>query len=145
MTYILTDRFVREHNLAVLLRTACDSIRNQLDVALSAHDVNFHQMSMLVAVSNGAARSPAEISRLLRVDPAVVTRALDRLEVRNLIERLRNQTDRRTVHVLLTPTGEQIVAQLCEIASRVLGGKLDRFSKIELEKLEDLLLKLMTD
>lgn len=144
ITYLLNDRFVREYNLAAQLRRACESIRNELDAALSAHNVNYHQMSMLVAVSSGAARSPAEISRLLGVDPAVVTRALGRFEARQLIVRLRNQTDRRTVHVLLTPTGEQVVAQLCEIASRVLEGRLGRFSKIEFEKLGNLLIKLTT-
>ena len=135
ITYPLNESFLREHTLTIESRKACVSIRSGLDAGLSLLDFNHYQMSMLVAVLNGAATSLAEISELFSVDPSVATRALDRLDDRDLIKRLRNQTDRRMVQVSLTPAGEQTLVQLCEIASHVLDAKLRRFSKIEFERL----------
>jgi DNA-binding HxlR family transcriptional regulator len=44
--------------------------------------------------------------RGLGIDAGAITRMLDRLEAKGLVERVRSETDRRVVHVRLTEAGE---------------------------------------
>jgi DNA-binding MarR family transcriptional regulator len=138
MSNPLNEGFLRKLGLAVALYRAGELMRNELDAKLSEYSVNFLQLNMLVAIASGSAHSPAAISRLLNVDPAVVTRTLTKLEARELIQRTRNQKDRRSVRISLTDPGLGILIHLCEAASQILDSKLIRLASEEYEQLRRL-------
>ena len=64
------------------------------------------QLAVLQAIQRSERATPGGIARSIRISAATVTGILGRLERRGLIRRSRGESDRRTVHVALTPTGE---------------------------------------
>ena len=68
-----------------------------MDAALKTVGVTSHQLGILLAISRNTATSAVELSKLLAVDPALMTRMLDRLEARGYIRRCRSEQDRRRV------------------------------------------------
>lgn len=64
-----------------------------------------------------APKSLGEVGAELSLSPTSVTRLIDRLEERGLVERRRDQGDRRRVEAALLPKGQELIAGL-----PVLGG-----------------------
>src|SRR5690606_24232591 len=61
-------------------------------------------------LDKGGMRSGA-LARAPSLSPATVTGIPDRLEARGLVERRRQENDKRTVVVRLTPAGRRLVAE----------------------------------
>lgn len=66
---------------------------------------------------------------MLWVDTGLMTRLLDKLESRGLVERSRCMSDRRVVSVALMEAGQAVAAQIPEIAPKVLNARLRKFTK----------------
>lgn len=139
MTNPVDEGFLRQYEFAIALHRASQLLKYELDAGLSNYAVNFLQLSMLLIVASGRAQSPATIARRLGVDPAVVTRALDRLEERQFVQRTRSLEDRRTVLVSLTEPGLITLAKLSDVASEILHSRLGRIRVGELEQLNSAL------
>src|SRR5262245_23421334 len=82
-------------------------------------DPSLRQLAVLYAVRDGVT-SPVHIARRLRVNRAVVTGLLDRLEQRGLVKRATDPTDRRRQRIVLTAAG--VAAQ--QATERALVGAL---------------------
>jgi len=76
--------------------------------------------------------------RMLTHDPDM-TRLLDRLEKRDLIERARDKTDRRIVRTHLTPAGRNLLAELDEPVMKLHQSQLGHLNQRELNSLVELL------
>jgi len=76
--------------------------------------------------------------RLIQHDPDV-TRLLDRLEKRALIERHRDQKDRRVVRTAITPGGLELLALLDEPVDVVHEQQLGHLSESQLKELTTLM------
>jgi DNA-binding MarR family transcriptional regulator len=61
-----------------------------------------------------------EFSDLLSVAHGVATRMVDRLVKKGMVERRRDDDDRRVVYVTLTPLGEEVTAEVAADAMRVI-------------------------
>jgi DNA-binding MarR family transcriptional regulator len=59
-------------------------------------------------------RRAIDLTRRLGLTPASGTELIDRLERRKLVKRSKNATDRRSVLVVLTPTGRRLVSSARE-------------------------------
>lgn len=101
----------------------------------------------VVAARHGQcwASAPFELSRLLGIDTGLMTRMLDKLEIKGLLERSRSIEDRRVVNLKLTDEGEAIAERLPEIAPVVLNRRLKKFTKAEFEELRRLLNKFLAE
>lgn len=77
-------------------------------------------------------------NRLIRHDPDV-TRLLDRLDRRGLIERGRDSKDRRVVRTMITSAGEDLLARLDEPVEALHARQLGHVSKKRLGELIALL------
>jgi DNA-binding MarR family transcriptional regulator len=62
-----------------------------------------------------------------------------------LLKRSRSVDDRRVVNLTLTEKGEEVAAQIPEIAPQVLNERLKKFTKAEFEELRRLLRKFIGD
>ena len=81
------------------------------------------QSDVLRALLVYGAMSSAELSRTLYVTPANITGVIDRLENKGLVERIRQQTDRRVSLVMLTETGKNLSKQLPDpIEKKLISG-----------------------
>lgn len=99
------------HALLELFET-CHSLHDTLRHELSQHGLTesgFRILAFLVHHEGGAA-APAEIGRQLGLTRRVVSAALGRLEVSDLVATVRSEAGRRTFAMQVTPVGRRAFA-----------------------------------
>jgi DNA-binding MarR family transcriptional regulator len=124
-----------------MLTKARNLITAEVDTALKDLDVTGSQMGIFLAMQRGLASTPCELSKWLSVDTGLMTRMLDKLERKGLLERSRSVDDRRVVNLALTKKGKEIAAEIQNIAPEVVNTRLKKFTKAEFEELCRLLNK----
>lgn len=125
------DALRPEESVGLLMRRALTSIAAQVDRRLVAHDLTQAQWLPLYKLTRCGALPAATLARELHLDPAAVTRALDRLEAKQLIQRQRSSSDRRVVMVDLTDAGRQAAEVVPGVLADVLNRHLAGFSEAE--------------
>jgi len=85
----------------------------------ATHDLSIVQARLLGILRD---RSPTitELSGFLQLDKSSVTGLVDRAEERGLVRRAASTDDRRSVHVVLTTTGREVIDQ----AAPTLAGEI---------------------
>jgi DNA-binding MarR family transcriptional regulator len=141
MKHYTPDTFSLTQSVGFLLTKARNVITAEVDTALKDLDVTGSQMGIFLALQRGLASTPFELSKLLSVDTGLMTRMLDKLETRGLLERSRSVDDRRVVNLALTKKGKEIAAEIPNIAPEVLNARLEKFTKAEFSELCRLLNK----
>jgi DNA-binding MarR family transcriptional regulator len=68
---------------------------------------------------------------------------VDRLERKGFLRRARSQSDRRSVKLQLTALGEEMVPEVREISCSVSSSFLENFSRSEVLRFEQLLLRML--
>jgi DNA-binding MarR family transcriptional regulator len=133
------DRFHHEESVGYLMRQILSSILTLADRRLAEHDLTHAQWVPLFKLAHGECSTMAELARALQLDPAAMTRALDRLEAKGLVQRVRSSSDRRVLNLELTDTGRQLAAVVPSVLSDILNLHLEGFSHDEWRTLVDLL------
>jgi DNA-binding MarR family transcriptional regulator len=129
------------HRLSQLMNL----MRREVETRMAAHDLTDAQWKPLWLVHSGLADTGQALARLLDVDAGAVTRSLDRLETKGLIERLRSETDRRVVRLRLTPAGLAAVAQVPPVLAEVNNDFLRGFDEAEWRQLLALIARLIAN
>lgn len=101
-------------SVGFLLKQVSHAMHTQFERRLSEYGVTASQWVVLSIVKEGRATSPVEISKLIQIDNTAVTRLIDRLEKKGLVERANHPDDRRSVTVKLSVEGEQLYSKLVE-------------------------------
>jgi MarR family transcriptional regulator, lower aerobic nicotinate degradation pathway regulator len=105
-------------------------------------DFTPYHFSVLAMLEEGARETQATIADTLRLDRSQLVGLLDSLEQRGLIERRRDQHDRRRQAVSLTPSGHEALVQLRAIIDRIESEFLAPLAPQEREQLQGLLFRL---
>lgn len=84
-----------------------------------------------------------DLAKKLNLSPTSLTRVLERLENRHLIERGMDQTDRRRILVRLTPEGEALLSTQKPWQDSRIGRALDRLDEARLKALAESLEQLV--
>jgi DNA-binding MarR family transcriptional regulator len=145
MGHYTKENFMLTQSVGFTLTKARNMITAEMDAALKDLDISSQQMGILLALTRGVAATPFELSKLLGIDTGLMTRTLDKLEAKGLLKRSRSVDDRRVVNLTLTEKGEEVAAQIPEIAPQVLNERLKKFTKAEFEELRRLLRKFIGD
>jgi DNA-binding MarR family transcriptional regulator len=74
-----------------------------------------------------------------------MTRMIDRLERKGLVQRVPCPNDRRRTKVHLTPEGKAVYPKLVEKHAEILNRKLKGFSKAEMGVLESMLERVLAN
>lgn len=131
---------IERDTFVALLKVAGELERQSVEL-LKEHDLSVTQYNVL-RILRGAGADGAtcgEIaSRLIKHDPDV-TRLLDRLERRSLVERARDVADRRVVRTRITATGLAILAELDEPVDELHRRQFGHMSQDALKSLAHLL------
>jgi len=80
-----------------------------------------------------------ELSNRISLAFSTTTDLVDRMERNDLVERVRDTSDRRVVRIHLLEKGKQIIKEVIQKRQEYLGEVLDKFSDDEKETLNDLL------
>ncbi|SDC98862.1 transcriptional regulator, MarR family [Cupriavidus sp. YR651] len=144
MKHYTRDNFQLTQSIGFHLNKARNSLLMEMDSALRPLDINGQQMGILLSLTRGVASTPFEISKLLGIDSGLMTRMLDKLEEKGLLERSRSIDDRRVVNLTLTEKGKAVAAQIPEIAPEVLNQRLKEFSEAEFLEFRRLLQKFVS-
>jgi len=129
-------------SLGLLFRQVRDAMWAQMERELAAagHPLNFTQFITIKTLAAGTA-SATELARAADLHPGAMTRLLDKLEGMGVLERVADPSDRRALHVHLTPAGVAIWKDINECAARVRARAVADMSETEQAELTRLLLQ----
>ncbi|ACA96020.1 MULTISPECIES: MarR family winged helix-turn-helix transcriptional regulator [Burkholderia] len=109
---------------------------SEIDRKLSASGLSALQWGILKALYDERARTPTALCRILLADSGAMTRKLDSLERRGLIERIRSISDRRSIELVLKASGRQLLREtlphIVETSNRqLLGFSVDEVATVK--------------
>jgi DNA-binding MarR family transcriptional regulator len=119
---------------ASLLHQLARDVTTQLDRRLAPLGITTQQAALLHNAASGGA-SPSQLMEAVGTDMAGMSKLLDRLEAKGLIERRPNPSDRRSVMIEPTERGLALVPELTPVFSQVARQLFDGFSDDEVGNL----------
>jgi DNA-binding MarR family transcriptional regulator len=131
-----------QSSIGYLVKRAWGRMLDAMEPALVAHGFTFVQYQIMVGLRDGIAVNPKDLCAQIRHDSGALTRVIDQLAERGLLERSRRDRDRRKVELELTPAGRDVVESLIPLVVDKLNFALAEFSTDEVKELTRLLLKL---
>ena len=134
-----------EDSVGYLMRQILDKVGQEIERQLAHTDLTNAQWIPLFRIYTGQASTVAELARGCNLDAGAMTRMLDRLEAKGLCKRVRSETDRRVVHVALTPAGKKAASDIPEILSGVQNAHLAGFSAEEFQTLREYLRRILNN
>jgi len=115
-------------DIALKFLRAATQLQGNVDAQLSEHDLSLQQLKVL-SVLRACDEQKAQVSfiRSQMIDPnSNVSRLLNKLMDKGLIEKRRDQTDQRVVHIHLTDAGQKAMS----IGKKVMDKEFEIFSKL---------------
>jgi DNA-binding MarR family transcriptional regulator len=130
--------------LGYLVKRAHSMMLDIMEPVFEARGFTFIQYVIMSWLRDGIAVNPKDICVLYRHDSGALTRVIDQLADRGLVERVRRDRDRRKVELQLTPAGRETIESLVPLVVEKLNAALEEFSSEEAKELQRLLIKLNT-
>ena len=139
------ETWTMDESLGYLLHQVRGRLVAAIDAELEPLDITWAQWGTLLKIANGRAETATELCRTMAGDTGSMTRMLDRLEQKGLIQRDRSSEDRRIVQLSLTKAGQKLYPKLPPIAVKVLNQQLKGFSRDELETMKGFLRRMLAN
>lgn len=128
--------------LGYLVKRAHSLMLDTMEPVFEARGFTFIQYVIMSWLRDGIAVNPKEICAQYRHDSGALTRVIDQLAERGLVERVRRDRDRRKVELQLTELGQETIKTLVPLVVEKLNLALEDFSGEEVSELQRLLIKL---
>jgi DNA-binding MarR family transcriptional regulator len=139
------DNYHPEDSLGRLLADVSGRLLASLDEEMTGLGITGAQWVILMRIATGCGDTAAELCRFSRYDTGSMTRMLDRLEEKDLIRRIRSQSDRRIIHLELTDQGRDLYTLLPPVAIKVLNAHLKGFTQAELDQFKGFLKRMQAN
>lgn len=137
------DTFKIGDSVGYLIKRTQRMMQERIESLFEPHGFTLQQWAVMMYVREGVALTVADVCRELHHDSGAMTRLIDQLEDRKLIERNRNAQDRRVVELSLTPLGNETLDALIVIATDALNSTLEGFTREEVKLLQSMLWRLI--
>jgi DNA-binding MarR family transcriptional regulator len=131
-------------SVGYLIKRANSLMLDVMEPVLEERGYSFLQYVILSSLREGIAVNPKDICFQFRHNSGALTRVIDQLAERGLLERTRGGRDRRTVELQLTRAGIEAVESLIPLVVGKLNLALADFSSGEVQEFLRLLIKLNT-
>jgi DNA-binding MarR family transcriptional regulator len=141
--FYVPGQYKPEQSLGYLIKKVLSSIVMEADQRLASFDLTYVQWFPLYKLAQAQDITMAHLARDFQIDPAAMSRSLDRMESKGLVVRRRSQSDRRVVHLELTSEGRVVAEKVKGVLAGVLNDHLRGFSQQEWETLVQLLTKML--
>jgi len=144
MQHYRAESYKARSSVGYLIKRAHSLLIDQLEAAVAGSDITATQWVVLMHLRDGLAINASDLCAQLRHDSGALTRVIDQLEARGLVQRERSREDRREVQLRLTDAGIKTVASLIPTVVDKFNFALRDFSRAEASELNRLLIKLIT-
>jgi len=141
--FYVPGQYKPEQSLGYLMKQVISSIVLEADRRLASYDLTYVQWLPLYKLAQDEDITLASLSRDLQIDPAAISRSLDRIESKGLIQRKRSLQDRRVVHLELSVEGREVAEDVKGVLADVLNDHLKGFSLDEWSTMLGLLKRMM--
>jgi DNA-binding MarR family transcriptional regulator len=131
-------------SIGYLVKRAHSLMLDIMEPVIEQRGFSFVQYVVMSSLRDGIAVNPKTICAQFRHDSGALTRIIDQLAERGLLERVRRDKDRRKVELQLTPAGRETIESIIPLVVDKLNEVLTDFSKAEVQELLRLLVKLNT-
>ena len=136
--------YTAQMSVGYLVKRAHSLMLDIMEPVITQRGFSFVQYVVMSALRDGIAMNPKVICTQFRHDSGALTRIIDQLAERGLLERVRRDRDRRKVELQLTPAGRETIESIIPLVVDTLNEVLTDFSKAEVQELLRLLVKLNT-
>ena len=119
-----------------LLTTAQHTVFQKMSLALAEFDITPGQYGVLNVLWKQGATAPKEIAHILCLETTTVSGVLDRMQKKGLIDRVLDDSDRRSVKVLATDKGKALEEPVLAAVEQVNQDVLSIFSEEEAQQLK---------
>ncbi len=137
------ESFHLRDSIGYLVKRSQRLMQERIEVLFEQQGFTLQQWVVLMYLRDGLAVTTADMCRDLHHDSGAMTRLVDQLEARKLIERRRSADDRRVVELSLTEAGAKVLESLVPIACNALNTALDGFTRDEVKMLQSMLRRLI--
>lgn len=120
-------------------------MEGEFESRLKVHGVSRAGFAILSAITKDGKTTPASLASFIGIDPAAITRHLDRLERQELLVREPSKTDRRSVKLKLTRKGSRLVPKLAAHSKATNEKFLAGLTSAEQQGLHDLIQKMLAN
>jgi DNA-binding MarR family transcriptional regulator len=143
MQHYRLEAYSARSSVGYLLKRAHTLLVDQLEAAVAARGITATQWVVLMYLRDGLAINASDLCVQLQHDSGALTRVIDQLEARGLVQRERSREDRRAVQLRLTAAGADTVTALIPAVVDKLNYALRDFSRAEAAELNRLLTKMI--
>lgn len=130
--------FGRIHRLYLMYNQAISETFEEYGINPAGFDV----LASLKRAGANHSLTPSQLAEYALVTSGGISLRLNRLEEAGLVERIREETDRRSVHVQLTEKGSSLISKVAKVHFEREAEMLEQLSAEEVEQLAELLRKL---
>jgi DNA-binding MarR family transcriptional regulator len=135
-------QFVDDY-LPALLAQASRLISGEFHLVVTAQGFTVSEWRVLASLAGSEPVNIGQLAEITTMKQPTVTRVLDRMQARGLIERLPNDADRRITLVRITAAGTRLVSKLIPLALQHERRVLEPFGQQRAEDLKTTLRKLI--
>jgi MarR family transcriptional regulator, multiple antibiotic resistance protein MarR len=121
------------------------AMASEVDQELAPFDITAAQFVILTSLAESGPGPTSVLCQSVSYDQGAMTRMIDRLERKGLVRRARCVDDRRRVNLELTAEGKAVYPKLIAAAVTVQNRMLHGFSKAEVDQLEAMLRKMLSN
>lgn len=144
------ESYVPRDSIGNLLGRVRDALTSSLDKRFAADpelapwELSWPQLKIIASLTDGGeAKSASDLCKSISYDAGAMTRMIDRLESKGLIQRERCTNDRRLVYLELTEAGRAIWPRMKEVARANVNALLRGFTRSEARQLESFLERML--
>ena len=137
------ETFRARDSIGYLIKRSQRLMQDRIEGLFADQGFTLQQWVVMMHIRDGLALTVADLCRELHHDSGAMTRLIDQLEERNLIERKRNPQDRRVIELSLTDSGNKVITKLIGVVTDALNVTLEDFTRDEVKMLKSLLCKLI--
>jgi DNA-binding MarR family transcriptional regulator len=137
------DSFHLRDSIGYLLKRTQRLMQERIEALFEQQGFTLQQWVVLMYLRDDLAVTIADMCRDLHHDSGAMTRLIDQLEARKLLERRRSADDRRVVELSLTAAGAKVLDTLVPTACDALNTALDGFTRDEVKLMQSMLGRLL--
>ena len=87
-------------------------MQDRFNQQLREYEVTWPQWMVLNVLYHQMGRTPAKVAECIGIDRSAITRLVDRLESKGLVEREHDKSDRRSIKIHITSPGKQMMVRI---------------------------------